>query len=125
MLETKLAGRRILVVEDDAMVAMVLESALEEAQCVIVGPFGDLTDALAVVQREALDLAVLDINLGGEMVFPLADLLEARGVPFLLLSGYGDTGLPEDRPHWPVCAKPFKLDHLVAALVRLMEGGAR
>jgi DNA-binding NtrC family response regulator len=125
MTEGKLAGRRVLVVEDDTMVALVLETALEDAQCIILGPFGDLAGAMAAAQQEAPDLAVLDINLGGAMVFPLAELLDARGVPFLLLSGYGDAGLPEDKPDWPVCAKPFKLSDLIAALARLLEGRGR
>lgn len=121
MTAPNLAGCRVLIVEDDPMVAMLVETALEDTQCSIMGPFGDLAGALAAADREVPDLAVLDINLGGEMVFPLAELLGARGVPFMLLSGYGDTGLPADKPNWPICAKPFKLDELVLALGRLLE----
>ena len=120
MTDANLAGRRVLVVEDDAMVASLLETTLEEAQCSIVGPIADLAGALAAAADTALDIAVLDINLDGDMVFPVAELLEARGVPFLLLTGYGDTGLPADKPDWPVCGKPFRLDDLVAALSRMV-----
>ena len=63
---------------------------------------------------------MLDINLAGEMVFPAAEVLDARGVPFLLLSGYGQDGLPADRQHWPVCGKPFKLDELISTLAGLV-----
>jgi DNA-binding response OmpR family regulator len=121
MSAVSLAGRRVLVVEDEVMVAMLVESVLEDEQCAIVGPIGDLDAALTAAACEVLDLAVLDINLNGEMVFPVAELLSERGVPFLLLSGYGDKALPSDRQHWPICGKPFRLEELVAALSRLVE----
>ena len=83
---------------------------------ITVGPFGDLSSALAAARSELVDGAVLDINLAGEMVFPVAEALEERGIPFLLLSGYGAMALPQDRSHWPVCDKPFKSDELVTRL---------
>ena len=116
-----LEGCRVLVVEDELAIAMLLESALEDEGCVIVGPYGCLRDALAAARNETLDLAVLDINLAGEMVFPVAEVLAERGVPFLILSGYGETALPPNRRHWPVCGKPFKLEQLVSALVGLIR----
>jgi DNA-binding response OmpR family regulator len=123
--ETALVGCRVLVVEDELMIAMLVETVLEEAQCTIVGPYGDLAAALEAARSEVLDLAVLDINLAGEMVFPVADVLDGRGVPFLLLSGYGETGLPSDRRHWPVCSKPFKLDELLSMLKRLVAASGK
>ena len=87
-----LEGCRVLIVEDELAIAMLLESALEDEHCVIVGPYGGVRDALAAARNETLDLAVLDINLAGEMVFPVAEVLAERGVPFLILSGYGDDG---------------------------------
>jgi DNA-binding response OmpR family regulator len=120
MTEAALAGRRVLLVEDEVLVAMLVETALEDENCTIVGPYGDLGEALEAARSEALDLAVLDINLAGQMVFPVAEVLAARGVPFLLLSGYGEAALPGDRRHWPICAKPFNLDDLVSTLSRLV-----
>jgi DNA-binding response OmpR family regulator len=111
----------VLVVEDEAMVAMLVETVLEDEHCAVVGPIGDLDAALTAAESEVLDLAVLDINLGGRMVFPVAEVLARRGVPFLLLSGYGDKALPGNRRHWPICGKPFRLDVLVGALSRLLE----
>ena len=105
------------------MVAMLLETILEDEECTTVGPFGDLSSALAAARREMVDAAVLDINLAGEMVFPVAEALAERGVPFLLLSGYGAMALPADRRHWPVCNKPFKSDELVSELCRLVDAG--
>jgi DNA-binding response OmpR family regulator len=119
-----LAGRRILLVEDELMIAMLVELILDEEHCTTVGPFGDVSSALAAAQTELLDAAVLDINLAGEMVFPVADALAERGAPFLLLSGYGAMALPSNRRHWPVYDKPFKSDELVAELGRLIAAAA-
>lgn len=120
MTEVALAGRRVLLVEDEMLVAMLVESALEDENCVVVGPYGGVSEALEAARGERLDLAVLDINLAGELVFPVAEALEARGVPFLLLSGYGSVALPSNRRHWPVCAKPFSLQELVTVLGGLL-----
>jgi DNA-binding NtrC family response regulator len=116
MSQTELSGRRILLVEDEVMVAMLLETILQDEDCITVGPFGDLSSALAAARSEHVDGAVLDINLAGEMVFPVAEVLANRGIPFLLLSGYGAMALPQNRRHWPVCDKPFKADDLVTRL---------
>jgi DNA-binding response OmpR family regulator len=121
MTEPILTGRRVLVVEDDETISALMETTLEEALCTVVGPCRNVATALAAAENEAFDVAVLDINLAGEMVFPVAEVLDARGVPFMLLSGYGDTAMPEDRPDWPVCAKPFKLDELLRRLGSLVE----
>jgi DNA-binding NtrC family response regulator len=120
MTQTGLAGRRILLVEDEVMVAMLLETILEDEKCTTVGPFGDLPSALAAARSEIVDGAVLDVNLAGERVFPVAEVLAERGIPFLLLSGYGAMALPQDRQHWPVCDKPFKSDELLAVLSRVI-----
>lgn len=124
MATSTLAGRRVLLVEDELMVAMLVETALEDESCIIVGPYGGLSEALLAAQSETLDLAVLDINLAGEMVFPVAEMLASRGVPFLLLSGYGALALPKEHEDWPICAKPFRLNELVAVLNRLVKPGA-
>jgi DNA-binding response OmpR family regulator len=115
-----LRGRRVLIVEDELMVAMLVEDALTDEQCSIVGPCGTLADALLAARSEAVDVALLDVNLAGEMVFPVAEALEARGVPFLLLTGYGSEVLPPAHANWPVCGKPFKLDDLLSRLRRLL-----
>ena len=116
MTEPTLTGRRVLIVEDDETISALMETTLEEALWTVVGPCRNVASALAAAENEKFDVAVLDINLAGEMVFPVAEALDARGVPFMLLSGYGDTAVPDDRPDWPVCAKPFKLDELLQRL---------
>jgi DNA-binding response OmpR family regulator len=122
MTETALTGRRVMLVEDETLVAMLVETALEEENCSIVGPYGNVGAALEAARSEDFDLAVLDVNLAGELVFPVAEVLAQRGVPFLLLSGYGEAALPADRKHWPICAKPFSMSELVSVLERLVAG---
>lgn len=99
---------------------MLLETALQDEGCQIVGPFARIDEALRAAGRETVDAALLDVNLAGEMIFPVAELLDRRGVPFLLLSGYGDQILPSDRMHWPVCSKPFRVEHVLASLASLL-----
>lgn len=118
-----LEGRRVLVVEDEFLVAMLLETALEDQQCSVVGPFGRLSAALDAAHEETVDLALLDVNLAGEKVFPVAERLAERGIPFLLLSGYGDHALPSDKAHWPVFMKPFKIAELVTKMESLLKLG--
>ncbi len=118
-----LAGRRVLLVEDEVLVAMLLEDVLRDAGCAVVGPVGRLSDAVAAARDEQIDAALLDVNLAGQKVFPAAAILAGRGVPFLLLTGYGGTALPPDAPPWPVCAKPFRPSELVERLSALMADG--
>jgi DNA-binding response OmpR family regulator len=121
--DAALAGRRILVVEDESLVAMLLETALEDQQCVIVGPFARVPAALDAARQEQVDMALLDVNLAGEKVYPVAEALSARGVPFLLLSGYGEQALPPDKPDWPVFQKPFKIAELISRIESVLHAG--
>lgn len=116
----ELTGLRVLVVEDELTIAMLVEMGLEEQECTIVGPYGSLDEALSAARTETIDVALLDINLAGEMVFPAAEALAERGVPFLLMSGYGGERLPPEHKDWPVCAKPFKLSELLSRLAQLV-----
>ncbi len=115
-----LAGRRVMIVEDELLVAMLLEEALVEHGCEIVGPFSTVETALLAARGVAADVAVLDVNLRGKRVYPVAELLEARGIPFLLMSGYGREGVPPEHAHWIACSKPFLPGDLVAALLGLL-----
>ena len=91
---TKLAGRRILIVEDEALVAMLVEDALLDAGAEVIGPVATVAEAMALLDAGSPDGAVLDLNLAGETSTPVADLLAARGVPFVVATGYGAEGLP-------------------------------
>lgn len=111
-----LAGRRILVVEDEAMIAMLLEDILDELGCAVVGPVARADQALTAIEAESLDGAVLDVNLNGEPSYEVADALAARGVPFMFITGYGEAGLKDGYRHHPVMQKPFTRDDLDRAL---------
>ena len=117
-----LQGLRVMIVEDELLVAMLVEETLVEHGCTVVGPFSTVETALLAAQDVETDLAVLDVNLRGQRVYPVAERLEARGIPFLLMSGYGRDGVPPEHANWVACAKPFLPGDLVAALAMLARG---
>jgi DNA-binding response OmpR family regulator len=118
----RLGPCRILVVEDEAMVAMLVEDQLLEAGANVLGPVASLAAALALLdQAEGCDAAVLDVNLRGESVVPLADALARRGVPFLFMTGYGNADGLGSHARVPVLAKPFEPLELVVVLARLLR----
>jgi CheY-like chemotaxis protein len=112
----ELVGKRVLIVEDEMLVALMIEDLLQELGCNTVGPCGNVRTALEIARTEPLDLAVLDVNLDGEKVYPVAMLLTERNIPFLFVSGYGDEAIPHDHSAWKVCTKPFRGDDLAAML---------
>ena len=116
------AGRRVLLVEDELVVAMLIELALQQAGWTVLGPAVRLAPAMKAAGSDAIDAAILDLDLAGENTRPVADALEARGIPFLFLTGYGADGLPADKPHWRALGKPFRLDALLGALSALVVG---
>ena len=97
---------RVLVVEDESLVAMMMVEALVEMGFGIVGPFSNTTDAIRAVKETPVAAAILDINLGDESVYPVADLLTSRGIPFAFITGYGSGQLDRRYPHAPVLLKP-------------------
>lgn len=102
-----LAGLRILIVEDDALVALNLQEFVESLGCHVVGPTGRLSEALTILDAEEIDGAMLDINLHGEMVYPLAERLAERQTPMLFCSGYAfTTAVPPRFSHYKQVAKP-------------------
>ncbi len=111
-------GRRVLVVEDDYFLAADLGAALEAQGAQVLGPVPSMADVLHFLTAEpALDAALLDINLGGEMVFPVADLLQGRGVPFAFVTGYEAWTLPNTYAHIPRFEKPVNLHQVVRWLL--------
>lgn len=104
-----LTGRRILIVEDEMLVSMVIEEALKDLGCDVVGPVATRDKALVLAKAEALDGALLDVNLGGEPVYPVADALSSRGIPFAFVTGYGQIGIADRYAKMPTLVKPFQL----------------
>lgn len=111
-----LAGRRILIVEDDSFIALALEEILGEHGLVIVGAAKNVSAALHLAASERLDIALLDVNIGPEKVDPVADLLAGRDCPFVFTTGYGRAGLPEAHSSRAIVEKPFYIDELINAL---------
>lgn len=103
-----LAGRRILVVEDEPLVAMLIEDLLLELECEVVGPASTLELARGYAAAGGLDGALLDVNLGDRDVYPLADELAAVGTPFVFVTGYGTHGHPAAYRDHPTIQKPFR-----------------
>ena len=116
-----LSARRVLLVEDEALVAMLLETILEDMGCIPVGPAATVEDGLAMVADPApLDGALLDVNIAGRQVFPIAEALKARGVPFVFSTGYGAGGLPDEWRGHPTVQKPFTEAAIRNALMQAM-----
>jgi CheY-like chemotaxis protein len=124
--EAPLAGIRVLLVEDETLVAMLLEDMISELGATVVGAASRVDRALEIVNdpKSAIDVGLLDVNLGGEDAFPIAAALAERGVPFAFSTGYGNAGLPE---HWrsrPTLQKPFTQEQVQSVLSRTLNGGS-
>ncbi len=122
-----LRGRHLLIVEDDYLIAMEMAASLAAHGATILGPAGSVADARALLEADhaPLDGAVLDINLSGERVFPVADLLTASGVPFVFATGYDLWVIPQPYAEVPRCAKPVRVSDLVQLLDGRMAKKAR
>jgi CheY-like chemotaxis protein len=112
------AAKRILVVEDEFLIALDIAGALEQGGLVVIGPLASVRDALATLERETVDGALLDANLGGEPVGSVADMLLARRIPFAFVSGYGREQLPRQHQGAPLIGKPFTADDLLRVVGR-------
>jgi CheY-like chemotaxis protein len=119
--EINLKGRRVLVVEDDPMVAMLLVDMLEAIGCEIAAVASRLEDALEKAQRLSFDLAILDVNLAGATTFHVAELLSKRAIRFVFATGYGNAHLPADLANAPVLQKPFVAHDVARALRRAVQ----
>jgi len=113
----KLKDCRVLVVEDDTLVAWDIEAMLQDAGGTVVGPVGKLAQAQALIAKAEFDIALLDLNLGRDNSLPAADLLDEAGIPFVFLSGHSADFLPDRHRHRPLVAKPFNPPLLIAAIL--------
>jgi signal transduction histidine kinase/DNA-binding response OmpR family regulator len=119
--KSRLAGKRVLVVEDEALVALDIVAALEAAGADVAGSAGSAKEALHIIDNTLLDAALLDANLRGHPVDDITAALAARNVPFLFVTGYGRESLPHAFAKTAVLSKPFGLEQLVAAVTLLVE----
>jgi CheY-like chemotaxis protein len=121
MTDSPLSGRRVLVIEDEMIVAMLLEDMLADLGCTVLGPAARVDQALTIIAAtRSLDAAVLDVNLNGQKSYPVADALVARGVPFLFTTGYRRDSVMNGYRSFPQLEKPFKLSELADALAKLL-----
>jgi DNA-binding NtrC family response regulator len=117
-----LAGRRILLAEDEPFISMEIEDVIVENGAIFVGPFGDLNDLMRALGRESFDVVVLDVRLGVRDVFPAADQLAACGVPFVFHSGHADgDALRRRYPHVELCRKPCPAERVLEAAAAAFE----
>ncbi len=117
-----LYGLQVFVVEDETLVSMMLEDMLAEFGCIIAGVSASVSDALSKVQATPnIDAAILDVNIGGEMIFPVADLLVERKVPFVFSTAYGRPELVRQYPGSKLLNKPYAPEALAGVLAELAD----
>ena len=114
--DNALAGKRVLVIEDEALVTMLLEDSLLEIGCEIASQASRFQDAMAKANTLSFDVAILDVNLNDQQTYPIAAALVERGIPFVFATGYGAANLPDLSRQAPVLRKPFRLRDLERAL---------
>jgi CheY-like chemotaxis protein len=118
----ELSNCKVLVVEDEMMIAMLIEDMLGEFGCEPVGPATNVPRALELISKQQVEVAVLDLNLDGKDTYAIADALRQKRVPFIFATGYGSAGLREDYRDRPVLQKPFQSRDLETALTEALSG---
>jgi DNA-binding response OmpR family regulator len=116
-----LGGKRVLLVEDNGLLSYVLEQTLRDAGCEVIGPYGRLHEAMVAANRRQVDIALLDINLAGELVSPLAHQLRERRIPFLLASAYQAGDVPRTLQSAARLRKPFTDSDVLTGLAALLQ----
>jgi CheY-like chemotaxis protein len=117
----ELSNCKVLVVEDEMMIAMLIEDMLDAFGCKLVGPATSVPRALELIAKEKVDVAVLDLNLDGKD-YAIADALRQKNVPFIFATGYGSTGMRPEYANRPVLQKPFQANNLEIALAEALAG---
>ena len=125
LLKRQVEGLAVFVVEDEALVLLNLEDMLEELGCKVVGPMMRIDRAEEFIESGfAADVAILDVNVAGEMIFPFARKLAERDIPIVFATGYGRAGLPDDFHHHPILQKPYTSEDVVQGLLRAVNAEA-
>ncbi len=119
--ERTFKGLRVLVVEDQAPIALQLEDMLAESGCKIVGPASRVEQALKLIEEQTVDAAVLDLNIAGDLVYPVAEALEAKGLPFFFATAFGSSSLSEPYRKRLVLHKPFSRRTFLNALGEMLQ----
>ncbi|WP_041802787.1 response regulator [Rhodopseudomonas palustris] len=112
----------VFLVEDEAMIRMMVADMLEELGYRVVAEAGEINEAIRLAGSTAFDIAILDVNVNGKVISPVADLLKARNCPFIFATGYGAQGVPEDYRDRPALQKPFQIETLAQLLASTLKG---
>ena len=124
MTATGLSGRSVFLVEDEVMIRMMVADMLEELGYKIAAEAGDISEAMRLAQATEFDIAILDVNVNGKVISPVADIIKAKGCPFIFATGYGSSGLPEEYRDRPALQKPFQLETLGKMIDSTLKGAA-
>jgi CheY-like chemotaxis protein len=115
------SGGSVFLVEDEVMIRMMVADMLEELGYSIAAEAGEVGDALRLAQTIDFDLAILDINVNGKVISPVADLIAARNRPFIFATGYGSSGLPAEYRDRPALQKPFQIETLARTIEQALN----
>ena len=118
-------GRRVLLVEDEALVAMMMQECLTEWGCSVLGPISSASEAVAVAKKGGFDTAILDVNLGDGLAYPVAEILSSRGIPFIFITGYEADTVGGRFSHVPILQKPIQPQMLEKIFLPDSHSGAQ
>jgi CheY-like chemotaxis protein len=122
MTATRPAGGSVFLVEDEVMIRMMVADMLEELGFSVAAEAGEINEALRLAQSTDFDIAILDVNVNGKVISPVAELIQARNRPFIFATGYGSSGLPEEYRNRPALQKPFQIETLARVLDSTLKG---
>ena len=114
----------VLLVEDETLIRMMIAGMIEELDHTVVAEAGNISDALRLAKGADFEIAILDINVGGDRIEPVAEIINGRHLPFVFASGYGAAGLPENFRDRPVLQKPFRIEQLGDAIASALASVA-
>lgn len=121
MTATRPPGGSVFLVEDEVMIRMMVADMLEELGFRVAAEAGEINEAMKLAQSTEFDIAILDVNVNGKVISPVADLLAARGRPFIFATGYGSSGLPAEYRDRPALQKPFQIETLARTIQQALN----
>ena len=122
MTATRPPGGSVFLVEDEVMIRMMVADMLEELGYSVAAEAGEINEAIRLAQSAEFDIAILDVNVNGKVISPVAELIKARNRPFIFATGYGSSGLPEEYRDRPALQKPFQLETLARMIETALKG---
>ena len=121
MTATRPVGGSVFLVEDEVMIRMMVADMLEELGYRVAAEAGEINEAVKLAQTTDFDFAILDVNVNGKVITPVAELLTARNRPFIFATGYGSSGLPQEYRDRPALQKPFQMETLAQVIASTMK----